>query len=265
MRALTSAASLLIAGALITGLTACGDGMPKAGVAASHSAATGHVYKPGEFMDVVIAAEKKAGSFQMALDANAGAAETTADASIIFDNGDGQHAMDMTMTDVDNRKMSVRLVGGQIYVAVDPGTGGKYVHVDPLDPTNPLARLAASMLATDPSSQLEDIRGAVTAVRFVGKENMFGGSTSHYKVTVNPSKITGQTAKSLNTGLIGKEFVYDYWLDAQGRPLQIRSATESDGKSVTVSIVTRSWGEVPPIVAPTADQLTTLKPGGLSS
>ncbi|GAA4358569.1 hypothetical protein [Microbacterium rhizosphaerae] len=87
--------------------------------------------------------------------------------------------------------------------------------------------------------------------------------TTHYQVTIDPSKVNGPTGDELKSLSSGKDITYDYWLDAKNLPLQLKYAFEVQGRMATATAQMRDWGVVRPLTAPPADQLITLEQAGL--
>ncbi|GAA1763973.1 hypothetical protein [Agromyces humatus] len=268
MRVLKPAVSALIAGFLIVGLGACASAPAEAKGATGEVNASAQAekapreYEPLEFMDMVIESQQQAGSFRMIMSISAASAMSM-EAAMVFDNGNGKPGLDAAV-DADGTQMSLRLVDDRTYIQIESLTGEKYVQVDPTDEGNPFLPVAEQMTSIDPVQQSQDVRGAATSVTLVGPEDVDGVEATRYTVTVDPGKVTGKTAEGFGASLLGiDEILYDYWLDEADRPIQVVSTFEIDGTPMTTTMKMSDWGAIPPIVAPSADQLTTLEELGL--
>lgn len=173
---------------------------------------------------------------------------------------DGSPEMQISMAVAEGTTIDMRLVGGQMYMSMGELTGGKFVQLDPSDPS-----LGIDMPTdVDPAQDAKDLEAAIQSVTKVGAPEVIGGVQAQaYDVVVDLSKVTGASKEQLDeaaaevasTGVtLPTTMTYHYWVSADG--LVRRIAYELLGTSSTMTF--EGWGEPVDIQAPLADQITTL-------
>ncbi|GAB2470230.1 hypothetical protein [Xylanimonas ulmi] len=255
-RALALAAAALTAGALV----GCGqddasaDGAGDATAPASQSTPQQQPepLRAENFLDRVQAAQREARTARIELQ---GALSATG----LVDMGtpDGRDVR-LTMTlSASGMEQTVTLVDGVMYMP-QPGAGDTWIAIDLKNPGSERAAALADELEIDPFAQIDDVKGAVTAVELVGPETLADGTRgTRYKVTVDPSLATGSTGEAL-AGLGLDDLVYDYVLDEEDRPLAV--STEFLGQSI--AILASGWGEPVDIQAPDPSQVISAAEAG---
>lgn len=275
MRAITRIVGAAAAAALAVTLTACSSSDEKA---ADDTKATGQAAeseKPesddtsddkgddkgskggldaGNFHEVLAAALSSGASYRTSITmSGAGAASTMEGEVEITDAG---AAMAMTTTE-GGVEMSIVVVDGAYYMNMGDLTEGKFVKIDLTDPTNPFSSLGSLADMSDPSKSLDMFKDSVKSVENAGKEDVDGTSATHYVVTVDSSAIS----KSLSgvdpsaQPSLPAEFVYDFWVDGDDRPVKITSEVMGS----TTDTRYYDWNDSSiSVEAPSADQISEL-------
>jgi len=174
---------------------------------------------------------------------------------------DGVPAMSMTMSGggVDSQ---IVLVDNTYYMNMGELSGGKFLVIDLADSSNPLgASLGSVKDLGDPEKSISMLKDTVTSVEKVGQEDVGGVSATHYKVALDASAAAGSVIDALGdadpTGLssLPTEFVYDFWVDGDGRPAKM--ATEFGGVSTEATY--SDWNDPSiKVEKPSGDQLSDL-------
>ncbi|RMI12469.1 LppX_LprAFG lipoprotein [Cellulomonas triticagri] len=151
--------------------------------------------------------------------------------------------------------IEMRVVGGIVYMTMGELTGGKFLQIDPNDPSDPLASSFAGMSGQlDPTSALTELDGAITSLEKAGEPEERGGALAQ------PYALTVDTAALETTNLDGSaaslpaQIVYTYWVDAD----DLMRGMSVDVAESTVEMTFTKWGEPVEIAAPTADQITEM-------
>jgi hypothetical protein len=191
--------------------------------------------------------------------ASAGATMTATGAVRATAGATPEMAMTMTVPG-QATAIEMRMVGGIFYMNMGEATGGKYVAVNPSDPS-----VGVPMPTdVDPASSAKDLEGAIVSVTKVGQPAQVGGVlTQAFDVVVDLAKVTGTTRQTLDQALkqaspagatLPPTMTYHYWIDAAG--LVHRVAYDALGTSTQMTF--EGWGEPVDITAPTADQIANL-------
>jgi lipoprotein LprG len=154
--------------------------------------------------------------------------------------------MDMTVDyDMLGMTFDMIMIDGKVYM----GTGGQYQEMSPqemgADSVDEL------MAQTDARAQIESLKGAIVSVEPQGEEEIEGIPTTHYLVTVDPTKLTNVDPAA--AAAMGDSFGYDYWLDEADRTVRMAYAVQGVDASITYS----NFGEPVEITAPDPSTLTT--------
>ena len=143
----------------------------------------------------------------------------------------------------------------------------------------------SSFNETDPSQIIEYLRASSGGVSTVGSETVDGVSTTHYHGVLQVSTILerlpadAQTAAKAALQKLGEDgaIPVDVWVDSQHRVRRVAmslggggagSATGTPAFAGTVTIDYTSYGPIPPITAPPAEQvfdLTSLATSGIAA
>ncbi|MGF0117086.1 hypothetical protein ACQFYA_12275 [Promicromonospora sp. Marseille-Q5078] len=251
----------IVAGAALLGGCAQGrdsdaavPGATVSTAAPSEDAAVPVALTAADFMDRVVATQTRHHTVRVAITSDAGldlSAQTTLGEL-------GPFRMSATGT-FDGRKMDLRVDGDTLY-ATSPDFDGMWLKGDLSDPADTLGAGVGDALHVDPTRQLEDLRGAVTDVVHVGPEAIEGEPVEHYVVTVDPAKVTGDTAASLAPLQDITEIDYDYWID--GRDRARRVSFELVGHTTRVDLT--GWDEQLVLELPAPEMVASPEDLGLA-
>jgi hypothetical protein len=161
--------------------------------------------------------------------------------------------------------LASQIPGGKPWMKLDVTKAAKALGVD--------TSQFSSLNQTDPTQFLDYLRGSSGKVATVGSESLHGVPTTHYRATLELSRILdhladGQRAAAKSTlEKLGNAnaIPVDVWVDAQGRLRRMQmligsgaaasSASPVPSFSGTVTIDFKSYGPIPPIVAPPASEV----------
>jgi len=157
--------------------------------------------------------------------------------------------------------LEARLVGGVVYInGAQLGLGalgGKpWVKVDLTDTSNPLGETLAKITDNLGPGQLAETLKGLSTLRTVGAETVDGVATTHYKVSIDTSKLgttLGLDPSQLGGAALPKTVAYDVWLDEGSRPVKLAMATSMFGMELHFS----KWGEPVHVAAPPASQVSS--------
>ncbi len=268
MRAITRIVSAAAAAALAVTLTACsssddaapGDtatGEPSASQQAAGSGDKGSTggLSAENFHEVLAAAVESGTSYRMSMSSSATGAASTVEAEVVI--SDAGPAMSMTTSDA-GVDMEVVMVDDAYYMNLGEITQGKFVKIDLNDSSNPLGSSVGSLQdLMDPKNSLGVFEDSVTSVEKVGEEEVDGASTTHYVVTVDSSSVSAALSGVSPSAApsVPAEFVYDFWVDADNRPVKMTS----DIMGSYTEILYSDWNDPSiSVEAPSADQVTDL-------
>ena len=104
--------------------------------------------------------------------------------------------------------------------------------------------------------QLSDMLKGLSTVTTVGSETVDGVATTHYKVSVDTSKLGSRLGARLDPSRLAgsrlpKTVTYDVWLDAGSRPVKLTWRT----RTFSLELHFSKWGEPVHVVAPPASQV----------
>lgn len=176
------------------------------------------------------------------------------------DLADGKQNVAMVLPDPELGAIEVRFVDGILYLAMGELTGGKFLQLDPNDASNPLAAGFAGFADTVGGSQIAGMEQAFTSVTPVGgPEQLDGVEVQAYEIVVDTAKIAPEAGQELlaeGLAQLPPTVTYTYWLDAQDVPRKV----VYDLAGTTTTMLMTNVGAGAPVVAPTADQITTEMP-----
>jgi hypothetical protein len=167
----------------------------------------------------------------------------------------------MTMTLPGKGSVELRLVGGVLYIhgpqlGLSQQAGKPWVKVDLTDPTNPLGQMFSKITDNMDPSKLADAFKSITKLSRVGPENIDGLQSTHYRVSVDTSRLgslLGLPAGGPSAAL-PKTLTYNVWVDADNRPVQLSMINPH----FTIQLQFSRWGEQVHVVAPPASQVSEI-------
>jgi hypothetical protein len=172
-------------------------------------------------------------------------------------------SFDLTETIPGVGDIRVLMVDGQTYVQLPAGLNpsGKPWLLISADSSNPvIQQLATSLQSVTSSSSLDqytDFTQAAT-VTLVGPEEVDGVSATHYRLSVDVTKLPNDTpgrSDLLSAGLL--KLPVELWVDAQGRPVKVTEELTVQNQKVTTLVTLGDFDEPVTITAPPADQVAT--------
>jgi hypothetical protein len=194
------------------------------------------------------------------LDVDAGALGGTIAGNVSFANGQTTGS-DITIHQTGST-IEVITVDGTSYAKL-PGahnTSGKpWVKVSPTSSNEFVRALAGQLALTNAATSLGSLTGllgsAATNVKDVGAEQVGGAKTEHYSLSIDPGKVTGDIGTAL--GATGAHSIpVDMWIDAQGRPVQIKISVPLGSQQLPLVIKVSKFDAPVHIAAPSADQVS---------
>ena len=237
-------------------LAACGDdasGKADAGSTTTKTSAsstgTGNASAPldkAEFVKAITTGQVKAGSAHVDV-ALAGSLKMHAKGDVDYGGGQPSLRMTMDLAQLANKQIELRLVDGIVYVKIPRLTpAGKFVRIDPKDKSNPMSKSFGSLSdQADPLKGFQALKSSVRTVRYVGKQDIGGTATKHYKVTVDGAALLKAT-KQRSVPQMPKTVTYDMWLDQKN--LLRRATFDLAGLSTVVNVT--DWGKKVDVSAP---------------
>jgi hypothetical protein len=175
----------------------------------------------------------------------------------------GATSLAMVMQMGDAGQMEVRMADGLTYMNLGEITGGKFLQIDPNDPSNPMAAGLGDMTGElDPTQGLAGQEAAVTSVTKKGEPELVEGvEATPYEVVIDPSKLAEEHRAGLDEAAaagveIPATFVYTYWIDAESLVRKMSFDLMGSQTEMTFS----NWGSGAAVTAPSADQITTENP-----
>jgi hypothetical protein len=163
---------------------------------------------------------------------------------------------------MDMSSLAGRLPEGKTWMELDVGKLAQAAGIE--------VPQLSSITQADPSQFLDYLRASSGDVVALGSESVDGVSTTHYRATIQLSRILErlpsdqQAAARAALEKLGDSgsIPVDVWVDAQGRVRREQLAISSSGGiagaevvSGTVTIDYQSYGAIPPIVPPPASQV----------
>ncbi|MDQ2796662.1 MAG: hypothetical protein M3Y06_05805 [Actinomycetota bacterium] len=118
-----------------------------------------------------------------------------------------------------------------------------------------LASFTSTALAAASLGNLAPVAGAATDVRDLGPAMTSGIPTTHYRITVDPTRLPADV--TANGGLGTASIPADLYVDESGRPIKIRVALSVVGSPTDATIEFSKFGAPVTITAPPADQIAT--------
>jgi hypothetical protein len=240
---------------LIGGVAACGSNEdPKAtsGGSADLPEAGSKVEKE-EFVKLIKAAADNATTAALELDLSAAGNDITADGVLDYQAEPPNMALKMTVPQLGDSPLELRLLDSTIYLSAEQMTQGKFVKFGLDDPNNPFGTGLSD--TADPLKSLEKLEESMKGATFVGEEDVDGDNLAHYEVTVDSSKM-GDTAALGGAAAadLPDEITYDIWFDPED--LIRRLTFDLADADTSVEMKLSDWGKPVTIEAPDKDQIT---------
>lgn len=178
---------------------------------------------------------------------------------VTFANG-ATTASDIVL-DQGGTKVEVITVGGTSYAkppAAQNTSGKPWVKVSDSSSNEFVRALAGTLSLTTAATSIGDLTGllatAGTSPKDDGAESVDGVSSEHYTLTIDPTKVTGALGSALSVAHT-KPLPVDLWIDAQGRPVQVKIGIPFGGKSLPLLVKISKFNAPVHISAPPASQV----------
>jgi predicted small lipoprotein YifL len=150
--------------------------------------------------------------------------------------------MMMTMPQLGQGEMEMRLVDGVMYLSMPPMTpAGKFIEIDTDDPTSPFGDLGG-ITGGDPRSTFDALDAGLEDVTYLGEEE----GLHHYSLTVDGK--AAAKAQGQDVGPMPDEVTYDLWVDDADRMRRV----EMDLGQATMVMTMDDWGKPVRVEAPPA-------------
>jgi hypothetical protein len=118
--------------------------------------------------------------------------------------------------------------------------------------------VAGTLSLIDAATSLNDLTKllgtAAGSVADKGADQVDGVSVEHYTLTLDPTKATGAFGAALSVAGT-KLLPVDLWIDAAGRPVQVKIAIPFGGTSVPLVVKVSKFNAPVHITAPPASQV----------
>ena len=245
---------------LLAALTACGSaatGEPAAAPSASEAApsataTTAPELSKEEFVQRIVDAALAAGSYDMSMVMQSAGETMRLDGSMHF--GDVP-SLSMSMQVPGSDPMDMISSGGIWYVNFGETSEGKFLEIDPSDTSNPFASMFGEVQEQmDPTAALEEQQAAIVSVTPDGAPTEVDGvEVQRYVVVMDTAQIPDLEAELPAGTTLPETLDYVYLVDADGHMREV--SFEIMGATSTLSM--SNWGSAAPVVAPTADQITS--------
>lgn len=173
--------------------------------------------------------------------------ETTARGFYDLDTGESSFTVG-----VGDTAMEMRTVAGVLYMKTPATNGDERWLASPL----PKGANATPLLQTDPSSYLELMRAVSSEVEEVGREEVRGVQTTHYRFEIDPRKVEspiGQFSVSDLSAAGIATLPLDVWVGDDDLPRRIRMALGAPDSDIEIDIEMYDYGKPVNVEAPPAD------------
>jgi hypothetical protein len=266
-------AAATIAVLALAGLTACNDDSPTAteepdspttsassSESAGASPSAGETVDPATFVDDVLAGMADATTAHMVMKVEGGPAEMSMEGDVDYSATPPEMAMTMNNAMLGKGDIEMRMVDGAMYVQVPMLQSGKWVKVPLTGKDSPLGGDLLGQM--NPGRMLEEMKGAIDDVTYVGEEDVDGETLQHYTMTVRSEAFQKMQDQFGGTGAVDLPslITYDLWTDDDGL---MRQTKVSLGDLGSVAISMSDWGAPVQIEAPPQSEIAEL-PGGMS-
>ena len=127
------------------------------------------------------------------------------------------------------------------------------------DSSNPVVAQLASFVDTALTAasldNLAHVAGAASSVRDLGAATVGGVAATHFRVQVDPTRLPSSLAGK--AGLGTASIPAEIWVDAKGRPVQVRVALKVSGSATDTTIGFSRFDAPVTVTAPPASQVAT--------
>lgn len=215
-------------------------------------------------VETIAAAQQEAATYDFALtSAGAGYAMQASGSARLL--GSGETELAMVLTGPQTGDMEIRLVGGLVYLSLGEVTQGKFLQIDPNDPSDPFAAVAGNLAdQADPTKGMAKSQAAIIGVTKSGDpQQMDGVLAQPYEVVIDttmlPPEARAAFAEAEAAGLtLPATITYVYWMG----PDNLIRMLSFDLLGTSSEMTFTNWGSGAPISVPSADQVTTEAPFG---
>ena len=250
LKVVLSTVGILIAAGVLVGLgTVFAQSQTSADTA---SASSGQALTVENFMDVTGAAMAEAKTGHISMSTTAAGETVTVDGDFELGATLTDSLLSYTMSLPPDVSVEMRFVGGVFYVNLGEATENKFLSLDPLDESNPLASQIAGIV--DQANATQSItQDAITSIEESGPvETLDGVEATPYRVTVNAALIASAPGfTEEQRAALPAELTYVFFV---GPDNLIRKITfELDG--VTLETTYTKWGEPVSVTAPTTEEI----------
>ncbi|GAA3815522.1 LppX_LprAFG lipoprotein [Cellulomonas soli] len=263
MRARRAITALTIPVVALLGLSACQSDDAAAPASSASEGATAAatedsgsaVLSAEDFVARTTAAITAAGSVQMAVTTTDATQSMQVNADLVF-GGDAQK-LRMTM-DVEGVATEIRIVDGIQYVSLGEMTGGKFVAVDPASGTDPFGGAFDALIGEmDPTGGIADLEGAIRSIAPEGDPvELDGVQAQPYRLELDTAALQAAMAADGSTAeTMPAEMSVVYWIGVDDDLIR-KMSIDQDGS--VVEMLYSGWGSDLTVVAPTAEEITTL-------
>lgn len=216
----------------------------------SEAPVQGEEVDPAALLDDMKAAVKEHESAHLTLETTGGAQGMSGEGDVSYAGDSTSMQMAVTMPQMGNGEMEMRLVDEIMYLAMPPMTPkGKFIKLDTNDPNSPFGDMSG-MLSGDPLSSFEAFDAGLKKVEHVGQEDVDGEQLDHYVLTVDAAKAAEAQGQQLPSGA-PETVTYDLWLDDQSLMRRIEFEQAGGGLVMTMS----DWGKPVTVKAPPASDV----------
>lgn len=217
---------------------------------------------PAELFATVAAAQRSAGSWEVASVAQMSQGELpTATQQIVLD---GDQIRFRVLMQVQDRQVEGRWVDETFYLkGLNPKKWAPWYQMP--DDESTRAYLAALVEASDADSLSR--LGDPASYEVVGIEDVTELDDDalravHYRVGIDPSSLAGAEQEPAGTP---PSLTVDMWVDADDRPVQVQTTLVSQGEEFTTTLFFSDYGAAFDISAPGAGQVTDEVPPAMAS
>ena len=225
---------------------------------ASESGSTGgdtgsgsaHVLTKADYIPTILAAMKDARSFKVKATVDMTVMTLTMNSEMEYlGNKVRIHA---ATAPGSAQQVEMVLADGVTYfqVAGLPIPNGKWVKVDPKDPTVASSPFASLASAADPERALRAF-GDPESVDHLGSETLEGQQTEHYRVTIAVKKYAANmNLPAEAASQLPETMTMDMWVDGQNRPVKLHQEFDVQGRTATTDSLYSDYGTAVKITVP---------------
>ncbi|MFH9351746.1 hypothetical protein [Kitasatospora sp. NPDC017646] len=266
MRAVRLAATVATAAVLLAGATACGskggsDSKSAGDTKDAGSVPAGLTADPKAALTAAALVMQKAGNGKVTM--TSPDPTSPGGAGTVDWKDPGKVALDVS-SDMDGKKLKIRVIGADAYVGVDDATalqGKHWVKVPTSEEMGGAFVVMGQM--TNPVAQLT-IAGASGKLSKVGQESVDGVQTTHLRAVEEAATlVAGMTAltpeqrqsvqKTLEED--GKTLTIDFWLNDKAELVKYQEYGDTNGESKAVTVKYSDLGKGTKVEAPAAGDL----------